>query len=240
MVKHYDDNLEKTTAWAAEYKKQGIPSSFRTDPARVVTEFISWLEKEKNDWKTAVDLGCGRGRNSFYLASLGFSVTAFDLLKDNADLINEQAELMKLPIHALAQDVSKSWPIPPNSLDIAIDIFCYKHITNKQAQKTYRNELWKALKPNGFYFISLASIDDGFYGPLLKNSSSTNDKLIVDPYANIPSYLYSMADLETEFADQFTVVQALEQVSTSPMHGKQYVRRVLNFIFKKLKIGGHA
>lgn len=79
-------------AWAAEYKRQGIPSSFRKDPSNALVEFISWLEKQaSNEKQKAADLGCGLGRNSFYLASHGFSVTAIDLLQSNANAINEEA-----------------------------------------------------------------------------------------------------------------------------------------------------
>ncbi len=226
-----NQHFELTMSWAAEYKKQGIPSSFRKSPSNALVEFMTWLEKQGSQKKFAADLGCGLGRNSFYLANRGFSVTAIDLLQENVDAVNKQAQLEKLSIRAFAQDVSKEWPIASNSLDIAIDIFCYKHILNKQAQRSYRNELWKALKLNGLYFISLASINDGFYGPLLKTSPS--EKQVTDPYANVSSYLYSMADLIDEFSDQFTVIEASEKSSVSPMHGKDYTRKVLNFIFKK-------
>ncbi|MBS3902815.1 MAG: class I SAM-dependent methyltransferase [Anaplasmataceae bacterium] len=171
-----NSNEASVAAWTAEYKNQGIPSSFRKDPTRIVTEFVSWIKKENAERKTSADLGCGLGRNSFYLATQGFAVTAIDLLQDNADAVNEQAKLLDLPVQAFAQDVSDLWPIAPNSLDIAIDIFCYKHLANKQAQKNYRGELWKALKPNGFYLISLASIHDGFYGPLLTHAPLSHRK----------------------------------------------------------------
>lgn len=221
-------------AWADEYKREGIPSSFRKDPTNAVIEFISWLDTQpSNEKQKAADLGCGFGRNTFYLASRGFSVIAIDLLQNNIDTVAREADRTKLPITAFAQDVASTWPIIPNSLDIAIDIFCYKHIANKQAQKNYRKELWKAIKPNGFYFISLASIHDGFYGPLLQHSPCPMEKMVIDPYANIPSYLYSISDLSHEFSDMFTVIDASEKTSSSPMHGKIYTRKVINMILQK-------
>ncbi len=225
--------LQAQTAWASEYQKQGIPSSFRKEPTGALVEFMNWLEEKKIQGTFAADLGCGRGRNSFYLASKGFSVIALDLLQENVDTIHKEAKLSHLPIQAFAQDVSTNWPIEPNSLDLAIDIFCYKHIVNKQAQTTYRQECWKALKPDGFYFLSLASIDDGFYGPLLQNSPCPEEKLIIDPHAHIASYLYSLADLSEEFSDRFTLIKASENTSQSPMHGKEYTRKVLNCIWQK-------
>jgi SAM-dependent methyltransferase len=233
MERVWHNITKSSAAWVQEYKKQGIPSSFRNSPSRPVTIFISWLEKERCKGKNAADLGCGRGRNSLYLASRGFSVTAIDLLQENIDVVNEQAKLMQLPVRAFAQDVSEKWPIDSGFLDVAIDVFCYKHITDKQAQKDYRKELWRSLKTGGYYFISLASVNDGFYGPLLTNSPCPEEKLIIDPYSNISSYLYSIEDLTEEFSDGFSIVRVEEQTSSGPMHGKEYKRKVLNIILKK-------
>ena len=121
-----------------------------------------------------------------------------------------------------------------DSLEIVIDVFCYKHIVNKQKQSSYRKELSRTLKSQGFYFISLASEKDGFYGPLLEHSTSNEEKLIIDPYSNIPSFLYSADGLAQEFSDQFELIQMHEQTSSSPMYGKEYPRCVINAIFRKL------
>lgn len=224
-------------AWAKEYKRKGIPSSFRKDPTKAVVEFIAWL-KEKNKiqtWKAA-DIGCGRGRNSFYLASQGFKVTGIELLEDNVDEVNATAKLNHWPIQAFCLDASTTWPITSDSLDIVIDVFCYKHIVNKEKQLNYRKELWRTLKNQGFYFISTASEDDGFYGPLLEKSTNSEDKLIIDPYSNIASFLYSTEGLSKEFFDSFEAIQMKEQTSSSPMYGKEYSRRVINAIFRKKKL----
>jgi SAM-dependent methyltransferase len=225
---------ELKIVWEEEYKRKGIPSSFRKDPSGTVMDFIQWLKKEKtNIGHNAADIGCGMGRNSFYLASQGFNVTGIDLLEANAKAVNAQAESDQFPIQAFVLDAATEWPIASDSLDIAIDVFCYKHIVNKKKQNKYRQELWRTLKAEGFYFISLASESDGFYGPLLKNSTNPSDKLIVDPYSNIPSFLYSKDDLIKEFSDLFDVVEVSEQTSTSPMYGNAYSRLVINAIFKK-------
>lgn len=222
-------------AWKEEYKRQGIPSSFRKDPTKPVVEFITWL-KEKNNIQTgeAADIGCGRGRNSFYLASQGFKVTGIELLEDNVDAVNAEAKLKNLPIQAFAVDASATWPIGSDSLDIVIDVFCYKHIVNKEKQTNYRKELCRTLKNQGIYFISLASENDGFYGPLLKNSTNLKDKLVIDPYSNIPSFLYSQEGLVNEFSTSFEIIHIAEQISSSPMYGKEYSRKVINAMFKKI------
>ena len=226
-------NEALTKVWSEEYQRKGIPSSFRKDPTRALVEFIQWYQNKKLPPGCVADIGCGQGRNSFYLAAEGFTVTALDLLQGNADIINEEAKKRHLPICAYGQDASTEWPIRDSSLDIAVDVFCYKHIVDKEAQKAYRSELWRALKSGAYYFISLASINDGFYGLLLGTSLDPARKLIVDPHSQIPSFLYGLDDLVGEFSDKFNLVEAEEKRSTSPMYGKEYSRSVLNCIFKK-------
>lgn len=222
------------SAWDEEYRRKGIPSSFRKEPTKPVVEFISWLKKKGFEGKVAADIGCGLGRNSFYLAMQGFKVTGIELLEENTNAMNRQAQLDDVPVYAIAQDAASCWPIEKSSLDIAIDVFCYKHIVSKERQRNYRQELWRTLAADGFYLISLASDNDGFYGPLLKTSPSLNEKLIIDPYSNIPSFLYSQDDLIREFSDLFEIIEIQEQTSMSPMHGKEFSRQVINAIFKKI------
>lgn len=221
------------SAWSHEYQRKGIPSSFRDDPTQVLADFISWYKEKGLNPGAAADIGCGKGRNSFYLASQGFNVIALDLLQENADFVNNESQNQHLPIQAYAQDASARWPIEDSSLDICVDVFCYKHIVEKDEQRRYRKELLRTLKPSGFYFISLASKKDGFYGPLLKNSPDKSRNMIVDPHSNIPSLLYTLEELILEFSDLFDVVKFVETHSTSPMYGKEYPRVVLNCIFRK-------
>lgn len=221
-------------AWDEEYKRKGIPSSFRKDATKPVIEFMGWLKQREGFTQgLAADIGCGRGRNSFYLASQGFQVIGIELLEENVDAINTEAKLSHLPVQAFALDAANKWPMAPNSLDIVIDVFCYKHIVDKEKQAKYRCELWQSLKASGFYFISLASEHDGFYGPLLEKSTNLNEKLVIDPYSNIASFLYSEESLIKEFSDFFEMLEVKEQISTSPMYEKEYSRRVINAIFKK-------
>lgn len=222
-----------TQAWSLEYEKKGIPSSFRKDPSKPVIEFITSLKNYKHLGHIAADLGSGQGRNSFYLASECFEVTSIDLIPENAALINRWAQTQNLKIEAFSQSVTDPWPIQENSLDVAIDVFCYKHILTKEKQRRYRKELWKALKPEGIYFISLASEQDGFYGPLLETSPNREEKAIIDPFSGIASFLYSTQSLKEEFSDLFEIIEMKEQTSESPMHGTLYARRMINATFKK-------
>ncbi len=217
--------------WKEEYTRKGIPSSYRSSPTKIVTHFASFLKNHTIPSGNLLDLGCGKGRNTFYLENQGYRVTCFDFVAENIDEINRISSENNLKITAVRQDLSQRWPAKDRDFDAAIDIFCYKHIVDKKAQKHYRTELFSALKDKGYFLISLAADDDGFYGSFLEKGSGR--KQIIDPYSKLPSFLYSLEELIEEFSDLFTVCQAEKASSTSPMYGKEYQRSVLHVIFQK-------
>ncbi len=58
--------------WDARYEAKG--ALWGVEPNQFLVEIVRNLEPG-----TALDLGCGQGRNSFWLASRGFTVTGIDL-----------------------------------------------------------------------------------------------------------------------------------------------------------------
>lgn len=223
----------KEQLWKNEYQRQGIPSSYRETPTKAVIEFVSFLRSHGKEVGYAIDLGCGRGRNAIHLAECGYQVVCLDLVEKNVLEINEKAEQRKLPIKAYCQDITSPWPVKNAQFDFAIDIFCYKHIVDKTAQQNYRKQLREALKTNGHYLLNLASDDDGFYGPLLKTSPDPLRKLVIDPFSQIASLLYTQEEIIQEFSDSLHLVEAKKVSSSSPMYGQDYQRQVLSLIFQK-------
>jgi SAM-dependent methyltransferase len=224
---------ETSKLWREEYARQGIPSSYREDPSKVVVQMLSGLQERGVKVGKALDLGCGRGRNAFYLAQHGYEVFCLDLVPENVAKINAKAQEARLPVAAYCQDITHDWPVEKEQFDLAIDVFCYKHITDKEAQKKYRARLHKILKNQGYYFLSLAADDDGFYGPLLKTSPNPSLKQIIDPHSQISSFLYNMDEILGEFSDILQPAEAKKTESVSPMYGKEYSRQVLNILFRK-------
>lgn len=220
--------------WQAEYKSQGIPSSFRQAASGVVKTLVEYLGQHNKLTGKAIDLGAGRGRNSFYLAQHGFEVLALDFVESNVAYINQQVEKSKLPVVAKTQSVAELWPLADLSLDLVIDVFCFKHLYTTNQQAAYITELLRCLKSGGIFLISLAGIDDGYYGPLLKNSLEPKRNLIVDPVANIQSILYTPEQLEEKFAPNFTTIVFEDQRKVDQMHGRDYMRSTLMFIMQKM------
>lgn len=83
------DNI-KSKAW----DWSSIPE---TSWNKVSDEFLPVALRWQNMGKqTVLDIGCGRGRHSLYLAEMGFKVTATDLSSDGIAQLNERSRKMSL------------------------------------------------------------------------------------------------------------------------------------------------
>ncbi len=210
--------------WEAEYQKKGIPSSFRQTPTRIVRHVVEKYPKQG----IAMDLGCGKGRNSVFLAENGYGVVGIDFVQSNLDELDAKAKEMNLRIRTTCQSVTEPLPFPANHFDLIIDIFCYKHQIDETDRQNYRSELHRVLKPDGLLVLSLAGKNDGFYGPLLKPGSN----VIIDPHTEIASVLFTREEIEKEFSG-FQVIEFIHYKDEGPMHGSVYRRDTMGFIMKK-------
>jgi SAM-dependent methyltransferase len=222
--------------WQKEYDRQGIPSSFREEPSGSVKEFATYLRQAGITSGTGLDLGTGTGRNAIYLARIGFDMFAIDfvpsLIGRLTTLVREE-NLQRL--HPLCRSITEHWPFQDATLDIAIDTFCYKHQITAEARNIYRRELRRSLKQGGYYLLTLAGKDDGYYGPLLDDSLSNTSRMIVDPQNGIASILYSKEEVEQDFKDAFERCFYEHKEHEHVMHGMSYLRSTHVFIFRKKK-----
>lgn len=221
--------------WQIEYQKKGIPSSFREDPSGSVLDFMNWLRNKGITDGTALDIGCGTGRNSLYLASQGFDVYSLDIVGDMVNRLNRQAQELGYQgkVHAYCQSVTDDWPFPGQKFQVGLDTFCYKHQIDPAGRQVYRRELVRTFKEDGVYLLTLAGVDDGYYGPLLAESPDPHNQVIIDPANNIPSVLFAKEQVEEEFGSAFDLAFYEHKRKEGIMHGKSYLRSTHVFIWRK-------
>ncbi len=118
----------------------------------------------------ALDLGCGYGRTSIYLAQNSWQVDGVDFVPQAIEEAKRRAAtagvLAKVQFHVgSAADLH----FITGPYDLAIDIGCM-HSFSPQLQKSYKDELLRLLRPGGAYllFARLRDPDedpaDGFSG----------------------------------------------------------------------------
>ncbi|MGE0635790.1 MAG: class I SAM-dependent methyltransferase [Bacteroidia bacterium] len=226
--------------WDYEYRKQGIPSSFRNDPSGVLLWCLNNFEflgiKPEN--VQILDVGCGKGRNPIYLAQNGFHVTAFDSSSIAIDMANQLALSIEPDFRPkfLLHKLEDGLPGKKNQFDLVTDIFVYKHQVDYNERKKYRTNINSSLKETGILLLSLADKDDGYYSQCPKvPNNNLGLKTIEDEAVNIQSVLFNLNELINEMADTFKLEMAWVKTKEGKMHNKNYIRKTIATIWRPIK-----
>ena len=114
--------------------------------------------------KNVLDYGCGRGRSSRFLSSLGFEVDAIDTCSHMVEQAKKQCKKIRYrPVEAFQANY------PANSFDFILAQLVLVEIRNKWDLKAMLKEQFEALKPGGILIHTTVSDD------FLKHSWSTID-----------------------------------------------------------------
>jgi len=225
-------------AWTAEHEMGGNPSSKRITPSGAVIWAVEQLRAHKSALRTVTDIGCGKGRNSIYLAQQGMQVTAMDFTPQAIRHTNDVAAEHKLEkkIRAITYDVTEDWPIAPASMDLVVDAFCFKHITAAEGRAAYKENLLRILRTHGHYLISFNSIGDGYYGRYVIDRVHVNDEelhLVVDPANNISSVLFTPQHILEFFGPQLDLFAEMHHNKPHEIHGQVHESSIYAMLLKR-------
>jgi ubiquinone/menaquinone biosynthesis C-methylase UbiE len=115
----------------------------------------SALFKTKN-YHNVLDLGCGTGRHSIFLAKQGFQVYATDMSPTALKIAGEKAAALGLRNVHLEQHDMKSIPFIDNFFDAVICTWALHHGTLAQIQGTI-SEVHRVLAPGGTFVTDMPS-----------------------------------------------------------------------------------
>jgi SAM-dependent methyltransferase len=99
----------------------------------------------------ALELGCGTGTYSLYLAQQGFAVTGVDFSPTAIRKALKKAALAAKKPEFLVHDVTRL-DILDGPFDVALDVGCF-HCLNAADQQRYASELIRLMKPGGTLLI---------------------------------------------------------------------------------------
>lgn len=150
------DRINGSIDWDAFYSERRMPAPFLVNgtlPDKAVTEFF-----RTHPVKTALEFGCGEGRNAVWLARRGVEVTAVDSSEvaiDNAGKHGEGLQNLRL----ICSD-SLSFDPEGRRFDLVVDSGMFHHLAPHRRLQ-YRELLKRVLKEDGYFLLLCFSADAG-------------------------------------------------------------------------------
>ncbi len=196
--------------WLKEHADRGtLPTMANVEPASGVVLFSDWLTKNGTSLTgKAVDIGCGKGRNSVHLANLGFEVWALEYIEPAIEAAKELASSRKITnkIHFELTEVDKPWKIKDNFFDVAVDSFSSIDIETKQGREVCRVEMLRTLKRGGHAIVTVCSVEDEWEKELIANHPGPEPNSTVWPQNGKFQKDYSESELR-EFYSVFDIIE---------------------------------
>jgi SAM-dependent methyltransferase len=212
-------------------RRRGIPSSFLDEPSgALVWALHNWprLTGEPRP-ASALDVGCGGGRNACFLAASGVAAVGVDYSEVALGRAQDRAR-GRVPV--IQADLSEGLPVRGARFQLVCDLFVYKHLVGAATRAGYRKEIARVLRPDGRLLLSLAEAGDGYYAACPDLEGASAPRTVTDPVAGIASVLFSFEELLHEMSDLFALEMSWHKEKPGLMHGGEYVRRTMATIWR--------
>jgi SAM-dependent methyltransferase len=220
--------IMSASAWDEEYRRAGIPSSYREEPSAAVEWALeSWARARGGTLPlTALDVGCGTARNAVYMARRGITVTGFDSSPEA--IRSARVRASEVEVELLVHDLAEGLPAASGGIDLVTDVFVYKHQIAAETRRAYRADVRRVLSDRGGLLLYVAEPDDGYYRSCPRlDQADAGAVAIIDPALGAGSVLFTLYELVCEMADCFELEMAWRKQVMSEMYGALYDRRLL-------------
>lgn len=175
----------------------------------------NWKNKGFHDF---LDIGCGLGKNSIFMAKAGYRVFAFDLSKEAVKVTRQKFEQEKLNIEKLEVADMLSIPYPDEKFDCILARNVISH-TDKEGFDKIMSEIKRVLRPGGEVYFTVGSKESyWFNNPACKYVDDYTRIRVEDgPENGIPHFYIGDEDCKTLFND-FKII-SIRHIRELTMHG---------------------
>ncbi len=164
----------------------------------------NWKNKK---FKSVLDVGCGLGRNSIYLAKHGFDVSGFDLSAHSVQQTLKKAKEQGVKLNKFVVADMLNFPYADNSFDVILAMNVISH-TDLEGFKKILGEIKRTLKPGGEVYFTLGSKESYWFNNPKCTYVDEYTRIRVEdgPENGIPHFYIGDDDCKTLFND-FTIIK---------------------------------
>jgi SAM-dependent methyltransferase len=133
--------------WRSFYADRARPCPFfGNEPDE---NLVAWVEGRQVRAGVALDIGCGNGRNTIYLAQHGFNAAGVDLSEQAVAWATERAQEQNTNVRFTCGSIFDNAP-SLRSQDFIYDSGCFHHIPPHRRSE-YAELISRALRPGGHF-----------------------------------------------------------------------------------------
>ncbi|HEX3035729.1 MAG TPA: class I SAM-dependent methyltransferase [Thermodesulfobacteriota bacterium] len=178
-------------------------------------EFQDYISNVELTGKTVLDLGCGEGRYSIYLAERGCSVTSVDMSHVGLNKLRLNAKQRHLQVQTYLRDVA-DYEFPECKFDLVIAATLLDHLDDIARPKVISG-IKRTLKHEGVAFISVFTTHDPGYKAGVEILNGDEKHNVSDTSVCIEHY-FRPNELREKFND-FDVLYYYEGIEPDFQHG---------------------
>jgi SAM-dependent methyltransferase len=219
----------KIHPWEKEYQEQKLVN-MGTEPQEDTKRFIKWLKKDQKiniEDLYVLDAGCGNGRNSFYVASLGANVLGYDISPTaiaQAKNIQNQNQEYKNTIDFFVSSMDEAIHKGDNTFDLVLDVTSSNALSHDE-RILFLKETFRVLKSGGYMFLkTLCKDGDDNAKYLLKNFGTGEHDMYKLQGTSITERVFTKADLLDYYEPYARILSIDKKFSYTRMNGRVYKR----------------
>ncbi|MDO8056898.1 MAG: class I SAM-dependent methyltransferase [Candidatus Hermodarchaeota archaeon] len=143
-----DEFREARMAWERQYEKGAfLRESIQSEMSRIAEMF------QTHDVRRVLDLGCGCGRHTLYLAQQGFEVVGLDIAPSGLRATKTKVDSEELSGYYTLADIIRL-PFADAVFDAVISVRVIHHNRLALIQQTV-DEIWRVLQLEGLVWITV-------------------------------------------------------------------------------------
>ncbi|MEI6659912.1 MAG: class I SAM-dependent methyltransferase [bacterium] len=212
--------------WDREYRNPKLVTK-GDEPQADTLRIFKFLKKEEKfvlEDKTVLDLGCGTGRNSNYIAERGNKVIGIEIYKTALELAKQRARDIGVSVDYRLGDIGASYDIAESSIDLIIDVTSSNSLDEK-GRDVYLSECARALKPGGYFFVrALCKDGNKNVKNLLKDSPGREHDTYIIKEINLTERVFSKEDFINMYGKLFKILKLEKKSGYSTFNGRIYKR----------------
>lgn len=213
-------------AWDNEYRNPKLVTK-KEEPQADTLRFFKFLKKEEGfrvEDRKVLDLGCGTGRNSNYLAGRDNSVIGMEFSKIALELAIKRAQENNLKVDYRLGNIGQPYDIESNSLDLVLDVTSSNSL-NEEEREVYLKEVHRVLKPGAYFFVRALSkeANKNVKNLLKKFPGKERDTYVITEIA-LTERVFSREDFISFYSKFFKILKLEKKTNYTKFNGRLYKR----------------